>query len=473
METSLRVPQLRTHTGWHHIDPDADGVAATSSDIAGPAGDFTGPPVPAASTSRTATAWRMTARIADTALADSDRLGDTLAYPMPPRELPSIMISNPAHIKSLMVEPDLAPSATASSPLRPVVGPNSVLTAIGARHRRQRGLLMPQFHGAAMSHYTEAIDRATAEHIGTVPIGTPIRAATLGQMITLDVIMFGVFGVTDEATSTSAEYRLRRELLRMLYFSTRPVATLVQMLSPQADASFPRRLAMRRVDRAIHEVVTERRREGGEGSDILSVLLSARTEDGDTLTDNEIRDELLTLLLAGHETTANTIAWTFERLVRHPEIYRRARQAADHHDDAYLDAVLNESMRSRPLIPMFARQVTVDWRFGEYRVPAGSVVLISTVLLHHRSDIYTRPFAFDPDRFVGVRPAPNTLMPFGGGNRRCLGANLAMAELRTAVGEILRRLDLECTDEPAERPQHRNVTMIPGGGGTVVVRRRR
>lgn len=471
MEALLQIPRRGSHPRWHRVDSESPGVLGSVDDSAGPAENSDGRSVPVARGHALFTGIRLTTRAADTFFADVDRFGDVVAYRIPGRTKPTVVISNPAHIKSLLAEPDLAPSATAFSPLRPIIGPDSVLTAIGDRHRRQRGLLMPQFHGQAVANYAEAIDRATARRIDTLPVGTPVRMARIGQSITLDVIMSGVFGVADAGAGSPAEQRLRQSIVTLLFWSTRSAASnVVQVLNAgRTEPNLPLRAILRPVDRAIHEVVDERRRRGSDGNDILSILLSARDEDGIALSDGEIRDELLTLLLAGHETTANTVAWTFERLVRHPQIYSRARQAAMHADDTYLTAVLNESMRTRPVIPIFARQVTVPWRFGDYRLEAGTVVLISTVLLHHRADLYRHPFAFDPDRFVGIRPAPNTLMPFGGGNRRCLGANLAMAELRAVVGEILRRTNIETTTAPGERAAHRNVTMIPAAGGLVTV----
>lgn len=473
MDALLQIPHRESRPCWYLLDPNHPGICGTVDDDAGPTSDPRGRPAPWAGRRALSSGIRMITRATDTFFADVDRLGDVVAYPIPGRPWPTVVVSNPAHIKSLLAEPDLAPSATSLSPLRPIIGPDSVLTATGERHRRQRMLLMPQFHGKAVANYADAINRATTQRIDALPVGTPIRMARVAQSITLDVIMAGVFGVADPDSASTAERALRQAVIKLLFWSIRgPVANFVQASNiGRAEPNLPMRIVLRPIDRSIQEVVDERRRQGRDGNDILSVLLSARDEEEVTLSDSEIRDELLTLLLAGHETTANTIAWTFERLCRHPEIYRRARQSAIDNDDVYLTALLNESMRSRPVIPIFARQVTVPWRFGDYRLEAGTVVLISTVLLHHRADLYRHPFAFDPDRFVGIRPAPNTLMPFGGGNRRCLGANLAMAELRAVVGEILRRTDIETTTAPGERAAHRNVTMIPAAGGQVTVRR--
>lgn len=229
------------------------------------------------------------------------------------------------------------------------------------------------------------------------------------------------------------------------------------------------KVVLRPVDKAIAAVLAERRAESAatQRDDIAALLLAAVDEDGHPLSDGEIRDELMTLVLAGHETTANTVAWTFERLTRTPSAYHDARDAAAADEDDYLDALLNESMRSRPVVPLVVRELKQAWQFGAHRVNEGTIAAVSILLLHHRDDLYERPFAFEPQRFLGVRPAPHTLMPFGGGNRRCLGATLAMSELEIVVTEILRRVDLAPAERPAERPRHRNVTMIPREGGLV------
>ncbi len=218
------------------------------------------------------------------------------------------------------------------------------------------------------------------------------------------------------------------------------------------------------------------RREVGdleERRDILSLLLLARTEDGEALTDRELRDELLTLVLAGHETTANSLAWTWERLVRAPAAHDALRDAVRGGDDdecaAWIEATINEGMRARPVIPIIGRRVSVPWRLGEYAVEAGAPVSMSILLLHHREDLYPDPFAFRPERWLGHKPGTYTWIPFGGGIRRCLGAALAMAEQRIVLREMARRLDLAADDPEPEHAVHRNVTMIPSRGGSVII----
>ena len=211
----------------------------------------------------------------------------------------------------------------------------------------------------------------------------------------------------------------------------------------------------------------------GERRDILSLLLQATTEDGETLSDQELRDELLTLVLAGHETTANSLAWTWERLVRFPEAHDRLREAVRSGDGAgEVERVIQEAMRSRPVIPMIGRRVTVPWRLGEYAVPANTPVLMSILLIHHREDLYPEPFAFRPERWEDRKPGTYEWIPFGGGIRRCLGAALAMAEQRVVLETMARRLDLVAAERKPEHALHRNVTMIPSRGARVVVRSR-
>jgi cytochrome P450 len=208
---------------------------------------------------------------------------------------------------------------------------------------------------------------------------------------------------------------------------------------------------------------------------VLSLLLEARDEEGHLLTDQELRDELLSLVLAGHETTANSLAWTFERLLRTPAAYERLRELVRSDDegaDEYVEATVYEGMRVRPVIPLIVRMAKRPWRLGEYVVPAGTPVAVNIVALHHREDVYPDPRAFRPERFLSRKPGTYTWIPFGGGIRRCLGAALAMAEQRVVLRAIARHTDLIAPSSRSERARQRNVTMIPRHGGRVVVERK-
>jgi cytochrome P450 len=387
--------------------------------------------------------------------------------------------SHPDHVRSLFTaKPELAPSLTGESPLRPIVGPNSVLTAVGPRHMRQRKLLLPAFHGEAIQRYVQMITDVAEREIDRWPVGEPFALAPRMQAITLDVIMGGVFGIEGKPAPGTLEHRLRRATKQVLAASTWPGAKLAELMnlnSPEPTGLTKAGLAV--IDRPTYELIAARRRAADldERRDILSLLLRARTEDGEAMTDKELRDELLTLVLAGHETTANSLAWTWERLVRTPDAYERLREAVrtDTDREAVIEATINEGMRSRPVIPMIGRRVTVPWRLGEYAVPAGSPIAISILLVHHREDLYPQPFAFRPERWLGRKPGTYEWIPFGGGIRRCLGASLAMAEQRVVLEAMVRRLDIEAAEPEPEHAVHRNVTMIPARGARVVLRNRR
>jgi cytochrome P450 len=388
-----------------------------------------------------------------------------------------VVTSHPEHVRSLFTaSPEDAPSVTGESPLRPIVGPNSVLTAVGPRHMRQRKLLLPSFHGEAIEQYAQMISDAVEREVDSWPIGEPLALAPRMQAITLDVIMAGIFGIEGKPARGTPEQRLRSAVRTLVNLSTWKIAQLGELLNIGSDEPVgPTKLALSFLDRPTYQVIEARREAAdlGERRDILSMLLQATTEDGETLSDQEVRDELLTLVLAGHETTANSLAWAWERLVRFPDAHDRLRDAVRSGDGAEeVERVIQEAMRSRPVIPMIGRRVTVPWRLGEYGVPANTPVLMSILLLHHREDLYPDPFAFRPERWVDRKPGTYEWIPFGGGIRRCLGAALAMAEQRVVLETMARRLDLVAADPEPERALHRNVTMIPARGAQVVVRSR-
>ena len=388
-----------------------------------------------------------------------------------------VVTSHPDHVRSLFTAtPEDAPSITGESPLRPILGPNSVLTAIGPRHMRQRKLLLPPFHGEAIERYAEMICDAAEREIDRWPIGEPLALAPRMQAITLDVIMAGIFGIEGKPERGTPEHGLRTAVRTLVNLSTWKIAQLGELLNIASDEPIGlTKLALSILDRPTYQVIAARREavDLGERRDILSMLLQATTEDGETLTDQELRDELLTLVLAGHETTANSLAWAWERLVRTPDAYDRLRDAVrSGHGADEIERVIQEAMRSRPVIPMIGRRVKVPWRLGDYAVPPDTPVLVSILLLHHREDLYPDPFAFRPERWEDRTPGTYEWIPFGGGIRRCLGAALAMAEQRVVLEAMARRLDLVAADPEPEHAVHRNVTMIPSRGARVVVRSR-
>jgi cytochrome P450 len=394
-----------------------------------------------------------------------------------------IVTSHPDHIRSLFTaDPELAPSLTGESPLRPIVGPNSVLTLLGPKHMRQRKLLLPPFHGEAIERYTAMIAAAARREIDSWPMNEPFALGPRMQAVTLEVIMAGIFGVQGLPPKGTLERELRDEIHSIVALSARPLAIVAEMvLLRRKERDGVVGGVMKRVDELLYALIGERREAGTDTgrTDILSLLLAAVDEDGVPMNDEELRDELITLVLAGHETTANSLAWAFERLLRNRPAYDRLRElvrtsgpGAAAEADAYVEAVINETMRVRPVIPSVGRRVSVPWQLGRFRVPAGTPIAMSIVLLHHREDVYPRPFAFEPQRFLGVKPGTYTWIPFGGGIRRCLGATLAMAEQRVVLKAIAARTDLRAPDPAPERLRHRNVTMVPADGTQVVLDRR-
>jgi cytochrome P450 len=392
-----------------------------------------------------------------------------------------VVTSHPDHARSLFTaDPAIAPSLTGESPLRPIVGPNSVLSLVGPEHMRQRKLLLPAFHGEWVDRYTEMITEAAEREIDRWPIGKPFELGPAMQAITLDVIMSGIFGVEGVPPEGTPERELRDTVREATQMVATPLAQVFEVLSTgRREPMGLTRRWIERLERPIYVAIAQRRREGHspDRGDVFSLLLSAEDEDGRKMTDEELRDELLSLVLAGHDTTANSLAWAFERLLRSPAAYDRLREevrASDAEDAgaAYVEATIHETMRTRPVIPIIGRRVMVPWELGEWNVPARTPVLLSILLLHHRPDIYPDPFAFLPERFLGVKPGTYTWIPFGGGIRRCLGATLAMAEQRVVLRAVARRTDMVAADPAAERARHRNVTMVPAHRTRVTIESR-
>jgi cytochrome P450 len=390
-----------------------------------------------------------------------------------------VVTSHPDHVRSLFTaKPEQAPSLTGESPLRPILGTRSVLTAVGPRHMRQRKLLLPPFHGEAIERYTAMIAGATEREIDTWPLNRPFALAPRMQAITLDVIMAGIFGIEGRPKRGTPEHRMRLTVKHLVAASTSPLAQAGELMNmTREEAVGLTKLGVGLLDRPTYAVIEARRRDEHleDRRDILSLLLQARTEEGEAMDDKEVRDELLTLVLAGHETTANSLSWAWERLVRNPAAHEALREAARSGKGAEerVEATIVETMRSRPVVPFIGRRVTVPWQLGEFGVSADTPVGMSILLVHHREDLYPEPFEFRPERWLGRKPGTYEWIPFGGGIRRCLGAALAMAEMRVVLEATARRLDLEAADPEPERALHRNVTMIPARGGRVVLRARR
>jgi cytochrome P450 len=422
---------------------------------------------------------RFAARPMSFAIGAHRRFGDVWTMRMPARPAGMTITCHPDHLQSLLTaKPADAPSLTGESPLRPILGPDSVLTAVGARHLRQRKLLLPPFHGEAVQRYVEMISEVAEAEIDSWSPGAEFALAPRMQAVTLEVIMRGIFGIR-RGESGVMETRMRETIRRLLQASTTPLYQLFELRNHGAREPRDLLAAMLSIsDRFMYAVIRARRADPPSVArgDVLSLLLAARDEDGLPLSDKELRDELMALVLAGHETTANSLAWIFERLLRTPAAYDGLRDAVRSGGAGaggeHVEATIHEGMRDRPVIPMIVRMVKRPWRFGDYVIPADSATAVSILGLHHRSDIFPEPARFQPERFLHRKPGTYTWIPFGGGIRRCLGASLAMAEQRVVLETIVRRTDLVAPDPEPERPRMRNVTMIPSRGCRVRVAQR-
>jgi cytochrome P450 len=367
-------------------------------------------------------------------------------------------------------DPEQMHAGEANEILEPVAGPRSVLLLDDDEHMRMRKLLMPPFHGERIQRYGDLIAEETRREIEGWPLGRPfpIRAST--QTITLNVILRAVFGIEEPRRLEE----LRRILPALLDIS--PVLAFTKLridLGPRSPwGRFLRSRA--RVDEIIYEEIERRRERADEngGFEIISLLLAARDDDGRPLTDQELRDELLTVLLAGHETTATALSWAFERLLRHPDKLERLRREIAAGDDTYLDAVCKETLRVRPVVMDIARRLTRPLELGGYTLPAGTAVLSAIAAIHFAPDVYDDPQAFRPERFLEGQPEPNAWIPFGGGVRRCIGAPFAQFEMKVVLKTILERAELRAPSPEPERVKFRGITLVPEKGGEVVLVRR-
>jgi cytochrome P450 family 135 len=353
--------------------------------------------------------------------------------------------------------------------MEPVTGPSSILLLDGERHLRMRKLMLPPFHGEAIARYTELIEDVTRREVDTWRAGEVIRTRTVAQRITMEVIIRAVFGITDPERISE----LQRLLPRLS--SPSPLLLLVQKdLGPRTP--WGRFVRLREhVDRILYEEIERRRadRDGDTHADILSLLLSARDEAGERLTDRELRDELITLLLAGHETTATSIGWAFERLLRTPRA--RERLVGEIHageSGDYLDAVIKETLRLRPVVPEVFRATAERTELGGYEFGPGAHLAASILLVQHDPEVYPPdPQAFRPERFLEGAPDPYTWVPFGGGVRRCLGAAFATLEMKVVISTILSRASLRARRPHSENARFRGVTLLPSRGGEAMVER--
>jgi cytochrome P450 len=403
----------------------------------------------------------------------------TVQFPFTP---PFVLHSDPEHVKEIYTAPpDVLHPGEGARVLEPLVGANSVILLDGDAHMEQRKLILPAFHGERMERLTDLVTQVTEEEIASWE-RDEINLHPRLQALTLEIILRAVFGL-DPGPRLDA---LRDSLTELLAYGGSPLTLIPPSKDPKTfelsmkvlNVAGPLRgfLDVRdRIDSLIAEQIDERRAEGTEDrDDVLAMLLEARHEDdGSEMSFQELRDELMTLLVAGHETTSSTLAWAFERISREPEVLDRLAEAADDDDSPYVLATIQETLRRRPVLPNTApRLVMKPVTVGGWDYEPGCALVANAYLLHHDPAIYPDPYAFRPERFLDEKPGTYTWIPFGGGRRRCIGMSFAMLEMRIVIREVMRAYDLRATEPGHERPRRKNISITPARGSRVGLARR-
>lgn len=397
--------------------------------------------------------------------ASRRRFGDIFSVRFLGFRSPLVMLSDPDAIRALYGNPQHALPPGRKLALLPIVGSRSLLLLEGREHLARRRLMLPPFHGARMRAYESTVREVVARDVASWPQGEPFSMHARMQGVTLEVILRAVFGVTDPGRRARLADRLGR-LLAGTASAGLQFAVLASRRFGAPDPMTRLKGLRREIDAMLDLEIAERRADPRE--DILSMLVAARFEGGAPMDDAEIRDQLMTLLLAGHETTATGLAWTFDLLMRHPAALERLVAEVDTGEQAYTRAVVSESLRLRPVVPLAGRRLASPLTVDGHVLPAGTDVTPAIWLAHTRADRYPEPFAFRPERFLDGAHSTSTWVPFGGGVRRCIGAAFAEMEMRVALGEILGRRTLQAASGKAERVAHRNVTFSPAGGTRVI-----
>jgi cytochrome P450 family 135 len=402
-----------------------------------------------------------------------ERYGDNFSVKFLSFERPMVMISDSAAIKALYMEREHGLPPGREIILEPILGSRSLLLLEGADHLAHRKLMLPPFHGERMRSYEPVVERIAAAEVDSLPIGKQFAIHPRMQAVTLEAILRVVFGVAEGARLE----RLRSLLGRMLNETGTAFAQLTGLLARRFGGRPLGRFEglFRQIDELLYaEIADHRKREDlEERSDILSLLMQARFEDGSEMSDEDLRDQLMTLLLAGHETTATALAWTFDLLLRHPRELTRLRESLEAGEEDYLRATISESLRLRPVVPLAGRRLATELKTDNLTLPAGTDVTPAIWLAHTRADVYPEPFAFRPERFLDEAPDTYAWVPFGGGIRRCLGAAFAEFEMRIVLREVLTRCDLHKASRRPEKIGRRNITLSPKDGTPVVLTARR
>jgi cytochrome P450 len=398
------------------------------------------------------------------------RFGDSFSVRFLGFERPMVLISDPNAIKALYRQREQGLPPGRNIILEPILGSKSLLIQEGAEHLSRRKLMLPPFHGERMRSYEQTMNEIVSAEVDSWPLHSAFPIHARMQAVTLEVILRVVFGVS----SGPRLDRLRAMLSTVLQETATPGRQVLGLALARfgGDGPFAHfQDQLREVDELLMAEIAEHRARPDleEREDILSMLMTAEFEDGTRMEDRELRDQLMTLLLAGHETTATALAWTFDLLLRHPAALGRLRDELAAGDEDYLKATITESLRLRPVIPLAGRRLAQDLEADGLTLPAGTDVTPAIWLTHTRADVYPEPFAFKPERFLEEGPDTYAWIPFGGSVRRCIGATFAEFEMRVVLREVLTRCELRKADPRPERTGRRNITLSPKDGTPVVV----
>jgi len=399
-----------------------------------------------------------------------ERYGDVYTVPLIVFGV-GVYVCDPEAIRGMLTgdQSDLR-AGEANEPLSPVVGKKSLLTLDGREHLRQRKLLLPPFQGSAVGNFREVIREVADAEIGSWREGQELVMRDRMRALTFEVIVRAVFGVTERERIERLREALVAVLDMQMVFAL-PGALRRDLGRWSPWGQFQRRLNA--ADALLYEEIARRRAAPDleVRTDVLSLLLRARDEDGEAMSDLELRDELMTMLLAGHETTATGLAFAFDLLPRNPQVLARLRDELDGGDDAYLDAVVTETLRVRPVIDAAERTLTQPRTICGWELPPGIRVYPNITVVHLREDLYPEPYAFRPERFIEEEAPSYAWLPFGGGIRRCIGAALAQAEMAEVIRAVVTRVELEPMRPEPEPVVMRGVTLVPRHGTPVRVSR--
>jgi cytochrome P450 len=396
------------------------------------------------------------------------RYGDVFSIELMPEGRRLVFFNRPEHVKEIFAgDPEVFHAGKGNAILGPVMGEHSLLLVDSAQHKRARRMLMPAFNGQALRDYEKLVADLARTEVSSWRPGEAFESLGRMNALTLEIILQVVFGVTDETRLAELRPLVNRTVnIRPLVFLGWGIPRL-QKLGPW------RRTVENQIelDRVIFGVIAERRSSAdlAQRSDVLSRLLQVRDENGAGLTDEELRDQLVTLLLAGHETTATALAWTLHELGKDPVQEARARDAATAGDDDHLEAVLKEGMRLHPVIPMVVRHLMAPASIGGIDLPKGVNVAASILLAHESEASHPDHTTFRPERFLEGEVATNTWIPFGGGVRRCIGAGFSLMEGVAVLREVLSTYDVTLPPGTTEVPEVRNITSVPRHGARIVV----